>query len=226
MKHSPDCVLIPLRELQALATALSIPIPTSISDITSRLPAIPAGKAGFVTIPGAVTATQTQITIAASGSFTPRPGDIIQINTGTPELMLVTGVTPPATLAVGPTLSVIRAFAGTSAQTSAGGAMFTNITPTALQLAAARINMALVQRSDRRVASGTAPYASTPYAWPFSPKPPSFTNPPMLIAGGQMINQTAQQGGVVEQPAPGGGTPNPSPSPSSSAQKQAKGAHR
>jgi hypothetical protein len=125
--------------------------------------------------------------------------------------MLVTGVIPPASLAVGPTLQVIRAFAGSAAQTLAAGGMVTGMTPTALQLAAARINTAIVQRSDRRVASGTSPYVSTPYAWPFSPKPPSFTNPPQQIAGGQMVNQTSAQPGEVIPPAPGGGTPDPSP---------------
>jgi hypothetical protein len=215
VKHSAECVNIPLRELAAIATALGIPIPQSVTDITSRMPPVlPAKPAPATVLQAAITATQTTITIVPAVP-TIRAGDVIRIGS---ENLYVTGVNPPsAPLSLFQSLSVIRGFAGTTAAAAASGPV-TFAPQTADLRAKALINTALLMRADMRVASGAPPFLSTPYQWPFSPKPPNFTNAPQQIAGGQMINQVSAQGGVVVPPAPGGGNPDPAPPPSGSPQ--------
>jgi hypothetical protein len=199
MKHSAECVLIPLRELVALGQALALPIPQSLTDRVSNMPAIPAAKTA-TTILSNVGAPLGATTIAFVTPVAVQPGDVITIDT---ELMLVTAVLDPQT----PTgsqqsVQVVRAYGGSTAASHSSGATVSFVTMTAAQLATDLIHNALLRRAD----------LSTAYVWPYQATPPSWVTKPNQVGGpAGAIAMTTEQTGVIIPAAPGGGTPNPAP---------------
>jgi hypothetical protein len=207
MKHSPECLLLPLRELVALAQALLIPVPQSLLDRVSHLPALPAAKTATTTLQAAMTTTTQTTAQFAAPTIPVQPGDVILVDS---EAMYVQAVLPPQTpTGALQTVQVIRGVGGGSIATHAAAAPVSFVTLTAAMLVKDLIHLALVQRSDTR----------TGYAWPYPATPPSWITKPNQIGGpAGAIAMSSEQAGAVIPAAPSTGTPNPSPPPSGPAQ--------